>query len=128
MVTLMPIINMNRAIKFYTKVLGGRMGDRARGKMRNFWASVNLGTSEVWLIAPPKREKRSLAYSTFLVKNIKSAVKVLQRKGVKFQRAERMGPDSRVEGPIAYDSFGAAAFFKDPEGNLLMVWQNFPPM
>ncbi|MCI4347634.1 MAG: VOC family protein [Thermoplasmata archaeon] len=128
MVTLMPIIKMDRAIKFYTEMLGGRMGDRARGKMRNFWASVNLGKSEVWLIAPPRREKRSLAYSTFLVKNIKSAVKGLQRKGIKFQRAERMGPDSRVEGAIAYDSFGAAAFFKDTEGNLLMVWQNFPPM
>ena len=37
-----------------------------------------------------------------------------------------MGPKSRVEGPIAFETFGAAAFFKDPEGNLLMIWQNSP--
>jgi hypothetical protein len=39
-----------------------------------------------------------------------------------------MSKETKVEGPIAYESFGASAFFKDSEGNLLMVWQNNPPM
>jgi predicted enzyme related to lactoylglutathione lyase len=128
LVTLIPIRNMNRALKFYTKVLGAKMGDRGRGAMRNFWASVTLGGVDVWLIAPSKRERRNLAYQTLLVKNIKATVTELKRKGVKFQRAERMGPETRIDGPIAYESFGASAFFKDTEGNLLMVWQNFPAM
>jgi predicted enzyme related to lactoylglutathione lyase len=125
--TLIPIRNMDRAIKFYTKSLGGKLRFRGEGEMKNFWASLRLGANEVWLIAPQKREKRTLAYSTFLVKNIKSAVNELKRKGVTFQRAERMGPETRLEGPIAYESFGASAFFKDSEGNLLVVWQNVPP-
>jgi predicted enzyme related to lactoylglutathione lyase len=128
MVTLMPIRDMNRAIKFYTKALGGKLTYRAKGKMKNFWASLTLGENEIWLIAPQKREKRTLAYSTFLVKNIKTAVNELRRKGVKFKRAETMGSESRVEGPIAYESFGASAFFKDSEGNLLMIWQGDPSM
>ena len=128
LVTLMPVRNMNRAIKFYTKTLGGRMGDRGRGVMRDFWASATLGGAEIWLVAPSEREKRNLAYSTLLVRNIKSYVKGLQRKGVKFQRAERSGPETRIDGPIAFEQFGASAFFKDSEGNLLMVWQNFEPM
>jgi catechol 2,3-dioxygenase-like lactoylglutathione lyase family enzyme len=128
MVTLMPIRNMNRALKFYTKALGGKLVYRGRGEMKNMFASVKLGRSGLWLIAPEKHEKRTLAYTTFLVKNIKSAVRGLQRKGVKFERAQRMGPDSKMVGPITYESFGASAFFKDPEGNLLMVWQNVPGM
>jgi predicted enzyme related to lactoylglutathione lyase len=128
MVTLIPIRNMNRALKFYTKVLGAKSGDRGRGAMRDFWASLKLGRSDVWLIAPPNREERNLAYQLFLVRNIKATVTQLKRKGVRFQRAERMGPETRIDGPIAYDPHGASAFFKDTEGNLLMVWQNFPAM
>jgi len=126
--TLVPVRDMRRAIKFYTKVLGGKLRFRGEGEMKDFWASLQLGPNEIWLIAPNKQEKRELAYSTFLVKNIKAAVGELQRKGVAFQRAERTGPQTRVEGPIAFEPFGASAFFKDSEGNLLMIWQNVPPM
>jgi predicted enzyme related to lactoylglutathione lyase len=128
LVTLMPISNMNRAIKFYTKALGAKVRFRGQGEMKNFWAWVKVGSNDIWLTAPQKREKRTLAYSTFLVKNIKTTVKELQRKGVKFERAEKMGPDSKIIGPITYESFGASAFFKDSERNLLMIWQNVPAM
>lgn len=126
--TLSPIRNMDRAIKFYTKKLGAKLDARGRGQMRNMWAGLKLGDHDLWLIAPAKREKRELAYTTFLVSNIKSFTKKLQKNGVKFEKAEAMGEDSRIEGPVTYESFGASAFFKDSEGNLLMVWQNFPPM
>jgi len=128
MVTLVPIRNMNRAIKFYTKVLGGKLGDRGRGQMKDMWASAKVGGSEIWFVNPPEREKRKLAYQTFVVKNIKSFVTKLKGRGVKFEKAERMGPDTKIEGPIAFDEWGASAFFKDSEGNMLMAWQNFPPM
>jgi catechol 2,3-dioxygenase-like lactoylglutathione lyase family enzyme len=121
--TLVPVRNMNRAVKFYTKTLGGRVAYRGEGQMRNMFASLVLGKDEVWLITPDKREKRTLAYTSFVVKNIKSFVRGLQRKGVRFQRAQRVGPETKVDGPIAYESFGASAFFKDTEGNLMMVWQ-----
>ncbi len=127
LVTLMPIRDMTRALRFYTKTLGGRMTDRAPGRMRNMWASVRLAGADIWLIAPERFERRALAYSTLLVKNIRSTVRALAKKGVKFQRAERMGPDSKVEGPIVSDSVGAAAFFKDSEGNLLMLFQAVGP-
>ncbi len=119
---------MDRAIKFYTKALHGKLMYRGEGEMKDYWASLKLGREEFWLVTPQTREKRTLAYSTFLVKDIKAVVNELKGKGVKFQRAEKMSKESRLEGPIAYDSFGAAAFFKDSEGNLLMIWQNFPPM
>ena len=127
-VSLMPIKQMNRALQFYTKKLGARLLYRGRGEMRNSWASIKLGDHEIWMIRPEKWETRKLSYTTVVVKRIEPIVKGLVKKGVRFQRAERMGPDSRVSGPITYEPFGASAFFKDTEGNLLMVWQNVPPM
>ncbi len=121
--TLLPIRDMDRAIRFYTRALGGSLNMRPKGDMRDYWASVNVGKTEFWLIRPEKFEKRDLAYSTFVVKNIKKTVDGLKRKGVKFLRAERMGPDSRIDGPIVYSPYGANAFFKDSEGYLLMIWQ-----
>jgi predicted enzyme related to lactoylglutathione lyase len=128
LVTLIPIRKMNRAIKFYTKTLGGRLQERGRGSMKDFWASLKVGGAEVWLVAPGEREKRKLAYQTFVVKDIKRFVTKLKASGVKFERAERMSKETKVAGPIAFDTFGASAFFKDTEGNMLMAWQNFPPM
>lgn len=123
--TLMPVRKMSRAISFYTKTLGGKLNARGEGEMKDFWASVRLAGSEIWLVAPGKPEKRKLAYTTLIVPNIKRTVAALTKKRVKFDKAERMGPETRVEGPIAFEPFGASAFFKDSEGNLLMVWQDF---
>jgi predicted enzyme related to lactoylglutathione lyase len=122
--TLISIRNMDRALKFYTKTLGGSLNMRASGDMKNSWASVSLGKTEFWLVRPEKHEKRDLAYSTFVVKDIKKTVDGLKRKRVKFLPAERMGADSKIDGPISYSPYGAGAIFKDSEGNLLMLWEN----
>ena len=126
--TLMPIRNMDRAIKFYTKLLGGKLEYRGEGEMKDGFASLKVAGHEIWLISPEKREKRSLAYTTFVVANIKRFVSGLQKGGVKFQRALKMSKETRVDGPIAFEPWGASAFFTDSEGNLLMVWQNTSPM
>jgi catechol 2,3-dioxygenase-like lactoylglutathione lyase family enzyme len=128
MATLIPIKKMDRALRFYTKVLGARLGERGRGRMRNSWASVRLLGEELWLIEPSERERRKLAYQTFLVKDVRRVVAQLRERGVRFQRAEKMGPQTKVEGPIAIEPFGSSAFFQDPEGNTFMVWENNPPM
>jgi catechol 2,3-dioxygenase-like lactoylglutathione lyase family enzyme len=122
--TLIPVRNMDRAVKFYTESLGGKLLHRMEGeKMKDFWASVEVSGSEFWLVSPEEREKRELAYSVFMVDDIKAVVGKLKEKGVRFNRGEKTGKDSRVEGPITYDSVGAEAFFKDSEGNLLMLYQ-----
>src|SRR5690348_12463611 len=87
LVTLMPIRNMDRAIKFYTEALGGKLEMRAEGEMKDYWASIKLGKSELWLIVPEAKEKRALSYTAFVVKDIKRVVGDLKNKGVKFNRA-----------------------------------------
>jgi len=124
--TLVPVRNMDRAVKFYTSTLGGKLLHRVEGEMNDFWASVTVSGSQFWLVSPEEREKRELAYSVFMVDDIKRVVGELKEKGVKFNRGEKMGKDSRIEGPITYDQAGATAFFKDSDGNLLMLFQGTP--
>jgi len=114
---------MDRAVKFYTETLGGKVLSRDSGDMKDFWASVKVGKSEFWLVSPPDREKLELAYSVFIVKGIEAVVAELKKKGVKFQKVESLEKDAKVKGPIHYESIGATAFFKDSEGNLLMLFQ-----
>ena len=121
--TIVPVRNMDRAVKFYTTTLGGKLLMRMEGEMKDFWASVKVSGCEFWLASPEEREKRDLAYSVFVVDDIKAIVSELKGKGVKFRRGEKMGKDSKVVGPITYESTGANAFFKDSEGNLIMLWQ-----
>ena len=119
---------MDRAIGFYTKKLGAKVQYRGEGSMKNFWAAMNIAGATVWFVAPEKREARTLAYHTFLVKDIKRFVAKLQKAGVKFEKAVKVSKETKIEGVIASEDFGSSAFFKDSEGNTMMVWQNFPPM
>jgi catechol 2,3-dioxygenase-like lactoylglutathione lyase family enzyme len=123
--TLTPVRNMDRAVKFYTKTLGGKLQSRAEGEMKDMWASVKIGKEEFWLISPSYSEgkKPDLAFSTFLVKDIKREVTDLKKRGAKFEKAEKNEWTMKVDGPISYDRVGATAFFKDTEGNLLMLFQ-----
>ena len=41
------IRDMDRAIKFYTKTLGGKLVERAPGDMKDSWASVKIGKPEL---------------------------------------------------------------------------------
>jgi catechol 2,3-dioxygenase-like lactoylglutathione lyase family enzyme len=120
------IRDMDRALKFYTKILGGKLVERAPGEMKDSWASVKIGKENFWMINPPgpRAKKPDLAFSTFIVKDLKAEVQGLQKKGVKFQKAEKMDSTTKIDGPIATDAFGATAFFNDSEGNLLMLWQS----
>lgn len=116
---------MDRAIKFYTKTLGGRLESRATGDMKDMWASIKIGEQSFWLgPRDPKLKKLDFAFSTFIVKDIRIEVKSLTSRGARFQRAEKMNGATKVEGPVAFSEFGASAFFNDSEGNLLMLWQN----
>jgi hypothetical protein len=83
-----------------------------------------VGRTEFWLVKPDKHEKRDLAYSAFVVKDIKRAVAGLRKKRVRFLPAERMGSGSKIDGPITYSPYGAVAMLRDSEGNLLMLWEN----
>lgn len=59
-VTLVTVKKMDRAIKFYTEALGGKVVSLGEGAMKGSWASVKVGKNEFWLILPSGWEKASL--------------------------------------------------------------------
>jgi len=121
---LIPIKNLDRALKFYTESLGGKLKDRGQDDMKDSWASITVNKTELWLVKPQKRERTELAYNVFMVSDIKKTVRGLIKRGVKFLPGEKMGPGSKVDGPITSMPWGArSAFLKDSEGNLLMLWE-----
>jgi len=124
LIPLVPIKKMNRAVKFYTDKLGAKVVMRGTGSMKEFWSSLSLAGSEIWFVKPSKPEKIKLAYLTLNVPKISPFVKRLQKNGVKFDKADRMSKETRIEGPIAHEAWGSSAYFWDSEGNLWMVWQN----
>lgn len=121
---LIPIKNLDRAIRFYTETLGGELKERGKEEMKDSWASVTVNKAELWLIKPEKRERMELAYNVFMVDDMKKTVTGLVKKGAKFLPGEKMGPGTEVDGPITSMPWGAkSAFLKDSEGNLLMLWE-----
>src|SRR5208283_5504123 len=97
-VTFVTVKKMDRAIRFYTDALGGKLLSKGEGDMEDSFASIKVGKNEFWLITPSAWEKRELAYNAFVVEDIKAAVADLRSRGVKFSRAERSGPDTKIEG------------------------------
>ncbi len=120
----MTVRKLDRAIRFYTEALGGKLMGRGKDDMGDSWASIKIGKEEFWLVLPDTWEKRELAYNAFVVDDIKATVAALRSRGVKFSRGEKVTPDTKVEGPISRHARGAEAFFKDSEGNQLMLWQS----
>ena len=69
--TITPVRDMERAFKFYTKTLGGTLEARAKGDMKDMWASIKIGKETFWL-GPRSSQLKKLdfAFSSFVVKDI----------------------------------------------------------
>jgi catechol 2,3-dioxygenase-like lactoylglutathione lyase family enzyme len=128
LVSLVQVKKMDRAIEFYRKNLGAKVVMRGTGPMKDYWSSLEVAGANVWLVRGGPAEKRKLAYHAFVTKDIRKFVATLKRRKVRFDKAERSTPDTKVEGEIAFEGFGASAFFHDTEGNLLMAWQTMMAM
>jgi catechol 2,3-dioxygenase-like lactoylglutathione lyase family enzyme len=107
------VTNMDRAVRFYTEVLGLKLAYR----FGDHWASVELGkgltiglhpTTEK---APAGSNKSGMSIGLELSGSIDEAVKTLEARGVRF--------DTRVDEGKA----GKFAHFHDPDGNSLYLAQ-----
>ncbi|MGA3041778.1 MAG: VOC family protein [Bryobacteraceae bacterium] len=104
------ISNMDRAVRFYTEVLGLKLAYR----FGDHWASVEVGKGLTIGLHPasgemPAGRKGSMAIGLELAGAIEDAVKALGSKGVQFQGAVNEG------------KAGKFVAFEDPDGNLLYL-------
>lgn len=110
-ITTIFVADMDRSIRFYTETLGLRLAQR----FGNHWAQVETGQLTIGLhpasAQNPAGRNGSITVGLAFSTPIEEAVSTLQQKGVKFQ------------GPIAQDNAGKMAYFEDPDGNLLYLWE-----
>jgi len=99
-----PVADMDRAISFYTEVLGltlVRRGDK--------WSELQVGEQRIALMLLPERAGEGGARVEFVVDQLDKVMESLQAKGVPIQNLE-----PAEEGPVKV--------FQDSEGNEIAIF------
>jgi len=117
--TILPVIDMNRAREFYERKLGLKpMGFAADG---NFVFAC-AGEATIALIQKQHGTQAEHTALSFEVSDAMAEVKELEARGVVFEDYDLPGLKT-VEHVCVLGS-DRAAWFKDPEGNILCVHQS----
>lgn len=113
--TILPVVNVDRARRFYEDKLGIEPGEKtAAGGVL-----YHTGAGEFEL--SPRQEPTRNPYTamSFEVPDIAREVKDLETRGVTFEDYDLA--DLKTVGHIATFGSEKAAWFKDPEGNILCI-------
>ena len=114
---IVPVSDRRRAIDFYTDTLGLRLLQETSqdilleaggGTIVNLYESVGAGQSRHTLAA-------------FMVDDIEATVRTLRGKGVDFEEYDL--PEIKTVNGIAEMEGERAAWFRDPDGNIVAVAQ-----
>lgn len=116
-VPTIPVKDLARAREFYEKRLGLTPTDGGNEEVQIFKAGN--GTLEIYHSEFAGTNQGTTV--TWEVKNIEDEVKDLSAKGVEFEHYEM--PDTTLEGDIHVMKDMKAAWFKDPDGNILCLHQ-----
>jgi catechol 2,3-dioxygenase-like lactoylglutathione lyase family enzyme len=114
--TVLPVVNVDRARKFYEGKLGLRDGEaRPYGGV-----AYHLGGESVIELSPREEPtKNTYTALSFEVDDIDREVKDLEGRGVRFEDYDEA--DLKTVGHIAQWGEEKAAWFKDTEGNILCI-------
>jgi catechol 2,3-dioxygenase-like lactoylglutathione lyase family enzyme len=104
-----PVSDMNRAIHFYTEVLGLKLVYRHG----DHWASIQVGNTLTIGLHPgaPQTVRGSMSIGLELAGSLDDAMRALEAKGVKFAASGSEGKAGRF------------VPFADPDGNQLYLAQ-----
>ena len=114
--TILPVKDMNRARSFYENMLGLKpIGFAADG---NFLFACG-GQSTIALIPKPQGTKAEHTALSFEVHDVVKEIQELKLRGVAFEDYDL--PGFKTNDHICVIGSDKAAWFKDPEGNILCV-------
>ena len=122
MTTILPVKDLSRACDFYGKTLGlSATGLQADGK---FLFSCN-GGAILALFPKPEGTRAEHTAVSFRVDDIVSEIRDLESRGVKFQDYDL--PGFKTVGHVCVLGSEKAAWFNDPEGNILCLHEDVGP-
>jgi catechol 2,3-dioxygenase-like lactoylglutathione lyase family enzyme len=113
--TILPVVNVDRARRFYEEKLGLESGEKT------VEGGLHYRTGGGDFELSPRKEPTKNPYTAmgFEVPDIQREVKDLESRGVVFEDYDTA--DLKTVGHIATLGTDKAAWFKDPEGNILCV-------
>jgi catechol 2,3-dioxygenase-like lactoylglutathione lyase family enzyme len=115
---MLPVIDLARARQFYENALRLEpLGGRPDGKF-----VYRAGGTEIALFPRPGGTKAEHTALSFRVANIESSIRALEERGVAFEDYDF--PGLKTEGHICVLGAEKAAWFKDPEGNILCLHED----
>lgn len=109
--------DLEEARQFYEDVLGLEVKEEMPEAQLVVYSS---GPGAVQVYASDAAGTNKATYATWEVDDIESAVDDLKSKGVEFEHYPDM-PDARLEGDVHVWDNEKAAWFKDPDGNILCL-------
>lgn len=117
--TILPVINLNRAKKFYAE----QLGLTPKGTSPDGQFLFSCGNSAAIALFPKEEgTKATHTAISFQVKNIETEVKELSEKGVAFEDYDL--PGLKTVNHVCVLGAEKAAWFKDPEGNILCIHED----
>ncbi|HEU0305320.1 MAG TPA: VOC family protein [Gaiellaceae bacterium] len=118
---VIPVSDLERAGSFYGETLGLNELQRYDEPAANPMIRYELGAGSLLLYKSVGAGESKHTLAGFIVDDIEAAVEDLRGRGVTFEEYD-MG-DIKTESGIATIGDAKAAWFKDPDGNILGIGQ-----
>lgn len=118
---VIPVSSVDRAVEFYEGVLGFNVVARRDDLPQNREAEFSAGEGGLVTYESVAAGQSRGTLAGFRVDDIDDAVTTLRERGVTFEEYDM--PDLKTENGIASVGDVRAAWFKDPDGNILAVEQ-----
>ncbi len=118
--TTIAVTNLDRAKKFYGTTLGLKETASPMGGDDDAQFETNTG-SQIYLYKRPEPSGSTATACSFEVTDVRAAVDALQENGVTFEEYDMPEMGIKTENGVAKMGDLEAAWFKDPDGNILAV-------
>jgi len=117
---MLPVKDLDRARRFYEDALGLEpLGAKPDGKF-----IYRCGGAELALFPKPEGTKAEHTAVSFRVDDISESVAALEKRGVRF--ADYDLPGLKTVEHVCVLGSEKAAWFEDPEGNILCLHEDIP--
>jgi catechol 2,3-dioxygenase-like lactoylglutathione lyase family enzyme len=118
---IVPVSDVDRSVDFYRDVLGLRLVDRNADLPDNPEAVFEAGDGVLFVYKSAAAGEGRATVAAFAVTDLDATMASMRERGVSFEDYDF--PGLKTEGGVAELGSVRAAWFKDPDGNILAVEQ-----
>jgi catechol 2,3-dioxygenase-like lactoylglutathione lyase family enzyme len=120
-IAVIPVSNLEQALEFYEGALGLPVQQRIETLPQNREARFKVGQTEFAVYESVGAGESRATLMAFEVDDVEATVEDMRSRGVTFEEYDL--PDLKTENGIATTADEKAAWFKDPDGNIIAVSQ-----